>query len=83
LVVPNPKNVKMRPKTIDFVFIEYVYNSSAYQFLIYKSSIENIHFNTIIESRNVIFFENVFSFKKIQENHLLKKMIEASLSSHR
>jgi len=68
---------------MDFVFIEYVYNSSAYQFLIHKSNIDNIHFNTIIESRNVIFFENVFSFKKARENHLLKRIIEASLSSHR
>jgi len=68
---------------MDFVFIEYVYNSSAYQFLIHKSSIDNIHFNTIIESMNVILFENVFSFKKAQENYLLKRMIEASLSTHR
>ena len=45
----DTKKIKLRPKTIDFVFIEYIYIYSAYQFLIHKSSIEDNHPNTIIE----------------------------------
>ena len=45
---------------MDHVFIEYTYNSSEYQYLIYKSSIKDIHPHTIMESRNAIFFEDVF-----------------------
>jgi hypothetical protein len=56
------------------VFIRNAYNNSVYWFLIHKSSIENIHPNTIYESMNVIFFKDVFLFKKAQENHSLKKM---------
>jgi hypothetical protein len=46
---------------MDCVFIGYAYNSSAYRFLVYKSSIENIHPNTIMELRNATFFKDVFS----------------------
>ena len=48
VVVPNPKNVKIGPKTVDYVFIGYANNSSAYWFLVYKSNIPDIHENTII-----------------------------------
>jgi hypothetical protein len=57
---------------MDCVFIRYVYNSSAYWLLIHKSIIEDIHPNTIMESRNVIFFEEVFSWKEVWENHSLR-----------
>jgi len=60
----------------------YAYNGSAYRFLVHKSSIKDIHPNTIIESRNVLFFEDVFSWNEAQEKHSLKRMIEASLSSY-
>jgi len=60
----------------------YAYNGIAYRFLVHKLSIKDIHPNTIIESRNVLFFEDVFSWKEAQEKHSLKRMIEASLSSY-
>ena len=65
--VPIPKKTKVGPKTVDCVFIGYAQNSSAYRFLTYKSKIPDINVNTIIESRNVVFFEHVFPYKKGQE----------------
>ena len=62
--VPIPKKTKIGPKTVDCVFIGYAQNSSAYRFLTYKSEIPNINVNTIIESRNAVFLEHVFSYKK-------------------
>jgi hypothetical protein len=56
--------VKIRSKIVDYVFLECAYNSNAYQFLIHKSSIEDIHPNIIMESRIAILFEDVFSLKK-------------------
>ena len=63
VVVPTPKKVKIGPKTVDCIFIGYAQNSSAYQFLVYKSEIPDIHKNTIMESRNASFFEHVFPCK--------------------
>ena len=61
--VPKPKQVKIGPKTIDCIFIGYANNSKAYRFLVYKSEIPDIHSNTIIESDNAEFFEDIFSYK--------------------
>lgn len=60
VVVPTPKKVRIGPKTIDCVFIGYARNNNAYRFLVYDSKIPNIHKNTIMESRNASFFEEVF-----------------------
>jgi hypothetical protein len=49
---------------MDYEFIRYAYNSNTYQFIAHKSSIEDICLNTIIESKNTIFFEVVFSWKE-------------------
>ena len=69
VAVPIPKKIKIGPKTVDCVFIGYANNSSAYRFLIPKSEIFNMHVNTIIESRNASFFENVFPYKSTQESN--------------
>ena len=63
VAIPTLKRVRIDPKSMDSVFIGYLHNSSAYQFLVYKSKIPNIHKNTIMESRNASFFENVFPYK--------------------
>ncbi|CAA7023934.1 unnamed protein product [Microthlaspi erraticum] len=65
--VPPPKKVSIGPKTVDCIFIGYAHNSSAYRFLVHKSDIPDIHANTIIESRNVSFFENIFPCKDRQK----------------
>ena len=57
----------MGPKTINCVFIN-AHNNTAYQFLIYKSDIPDLHINTIIESRNASFFEEIFPYKSTQES---------------
>ena len=41
--VPKPKKVKVRPKTVDCVFIGYAQNSNAYRFLVHKSEIPDIY----------------------------------------
>ncbi|KAI3503228.1 hypothetical protein L1887_31667 [Cichorium endivia] len=60
VVIPNPKVVKIGPKTVDCIFIGYAQNSSAYRFLLHDSKILDIHKGTIMESRNTSFFETVF-----------------------
>ncbi|KAL0366308.1 UNVERIFIED_CONTAM: Retrovirus-related Pol polyprotein from transposon TNT 1-94 [Sesamum radiatum] len=71
--VPKPKQIKIGPKTIDCIFIGYANNSSAYRFLVHKSTILDIHENTIIESRNAIFFENIFPCKERKEEGSSRK----------
>ena len=60
IAVPTPKQMKLEPKTVDCIFIGYAGYSSAYQFLIHKSEVFDIHENTIIKSRNAYFFEDIF-----------------------
>ena len=71
-----PKKVKIGPKTIDCIFIGYAHNSNAYQFLVYESNILDIHKNTIMESRNASFFEDVFLCKSKEELSSLKRMLK-------
>ena len=76
MVVPPPKNVKIRPKTIDCIFIGYAHNSTAYQFLVHELNILDIHKNTIMESRNASFFEDVFLCRSKEEPNSLKRVLE-------
>ena len=72
----------MGPKTVDCVFIGYAH-STAYRFLIYKSDIPNLHVNTIIESRNASFFEEIFPYKSTQESSSHERNFESmSSTSH-
>ena len=60
VAVPTPKKMKIGPKMVDCIFIGYAHNSNAYRFLVYESKISDIHKNTIMESRNASFLEDVF-----------------------
>ena len=60
VAIPTPKQVRIGPKSVDCIFIGYAHNSSAYRFLVHKSEIPDIHRNTIMESRNACFFEDIF-----------------------
>lgn len=62
VIILYPKKVKIRPKTMDHVFIWYAYNNSTYGFLVYKSSNEHVHPNTIKEARNATFLEKMVFF---------------------
>ncbi|GJW80273.1 retrovirus-related pol polyprotein from transposon TNT 1-94 [Tanacetum coccineum] len=48
--IPLPKRTKLGQKTVDCVYLGPTKNSAAYRFLVYKSNIEDISNNTIIES---------------------------------
>ncbi|XP_074570564.1 uncharacterized protein LOC141827228 [Curcuma longa] len=57
-------------------------NSSAYRFLVYESLIPEIHKNSIIESRNVSFFEDVFPYKSREEASSSKRTFETQEEEH-
>ena len=76
MVVPPPKKVKIRPKTIDCIFIGYAHNNTAYLFLVHESNISYIHKHTIMESRNASFFEDVFPCKSKEKPSSSKRVLE-------
>ena len=80
VMVPIPKRIKIGPKTIDCIFIGYAINSSAYRFLVHKYDILDIHVNTIIESRNASFFENIFPIKNACDGSSLKRTHDTATS---
>ena len=83
MVVPIPKRIKVGSKSVDCVFIGYAHNSSAYWFLIHKSDVLDMNVNAIFESRNVVFFEEIFPYKSTQVSSSLKRNFEStSNTSH-
>lgn len=72
--VPLPKRTKLGLKTIDCVFIGYAHNSATYRFLVFKSEINDIHINTILECNEVEFFENIFPYKR-ERNIIINKRV--------
>ena len=61
---------------MDCIFIGSALNSSAYRFLIHKSEIPDIHVNMIIESRDAVFFEDIFSYKRKTDKTSEKRTYE-------
>ena len=57
------RNVSSDPKIVDCVFLGYAFHSVGYKFLIIKSGVPDMHVGTIMESRDVTFFENIFQMK--------------------
>ena len=66
--VPLLKRVKIGSKIVDCVFIRYAVNSKACRFLVHKSDNPEIHVDTIIESDNAEFFENIYPYKTERES---------------
>jgi hypothetical protein len=54
------KKRKLGPKIVDCSFLGYAHNSMAYRFLIIKSDTPEQDVNTIMESRDASFFEDIF-----------------------
>ena len=81
VAVPTPKRIKIGSKSEDCVFIGYAHNSSTYRFLIHKSDVPNMNVNTIIESRNAVFFEEIFPYKSTQISSSLKRNFESTSST--
>ena len=61
---------------MDCIFIGYVLNSSAYRFLVHKLEISDIHVNMIIESKDDVFFEDIFPYKRGEEKNSEKRTHE-------
>ena len=61
--MPINKKQKLGPKTVDCVFLGYAIHIVGYRFLIINSKIPDMIEGTIMESRDVIFFENEFPMK--------------------
>ena len=68
--------MKIRPKTIDCIFIGYAHNNAVYRFLIHELNIPDIQKNTIMESRNASFFEDVFPCTSKEESSSSKRVLE-------
>ena len=64
--------MKIGPKMVDCIFIGYAHNSNAYRFIVYEFENPDIHKNTIMDSRNASFFENVFPCKSKHGSSLSK-----------
>jgi len=54
------KKIKIDPKTIDVIFMEYALYSNVNRFLVVNSEISEISNNTTIEDRDVVYFEIFF-----------------------
>ncbi|GKB88422.1 DNA polymerase zeta catalytic subunit-like protein [Tanacetum coccineum] len=65
-----PKRTKLGPKIVDCVYLGPAKNSVAYRFLVYKSNVEDISNNTIIESAQADLFENIFPYKRKEKQIL-------------
>src|SRR6266540_4255602 len=61
--LPITKKRKLGPKTIDCVFLGYAHRSLAYRFLVLKSEVPDMKVGTIMESKDAIFFEDIFPMK--------------------
>jgi hypothetical protein len=63
--VPINKKHKLGPKTMDCIFLGYAHHSIAYRFLVVKSEMPDMHVNSLLESRDATFFENIFSYERL------------------
>ena len=79
VLILEPKKRKLGPKTFDAAFIGYVENSVAYRFLVIKSKNGLVEVSSIIETKNVDFFENIFPWKTNRQQQIQRNLrIESS-----
>ena len=57
------------------MFIGYAENSATYRFLVTKSENSLVDVNTIIETKNADFFENIFPMKLNGEQQVEKSLL--------
>ena len=69
--VPINKKRKLGSKTVDCVFLGYAHNNIAYRFLVVKSEVPDVHVDSLLESRDVTFFENIFPLK---DTHIMSRL---------
>jgi hypothetical protein len=56
------RNVNWDQKSL-IVFLGYAHNSAAYRFMVIKSDFPDVHVNTVTESHDASFFEDIFPMK--------------------
>jgi len=61
---------------MDSISIGYALNSSGYRFLVHKSEMLDVHINMIIEFRDAVLFEGIFSYKREEEKTSEKRTYE-------
>jgi hypothetical protein len=66
--LPIVKKLKLGLKTIDCVFLGYAANSPAYKFLVVRSDSPDVNVDTIVESRDATFFEDIFPLKSVHNS---------------
>jgi hypothetical protein len=69
--VPINKKRKLGSKTVDCIFLGYAHHSIAYRFLVVKSDVPDMHVNSLLESRDANFFENIFPMK---DSHVISSL---------
>ena len=79
--VPIPKKRKLGPKTVDCIFLGYAQRSICYRFLVVKSEVPDMHVDTILESRDATFFENMFPMKDMHSTARVSSEIFAESST--
>jgi hypothetical protein len=75
---PINKKLKLRPKTMDCIFLGYAHNNIAYRFLVIKSKVSDVYVDTFLESRDVTFFKNIFTMKNIHSMTILLENVIAN-----
>jgi hypothetical protein len=58
--VPINKKHKLGPKIMDCVFLGYAHHSIGYRVVVIKLEVSDVHVDTVLESHDVTFFENIF-----------------------
>jgi hypothetical protein len=61
--IPINKKYKLGPKTIDCILLGYAHHSTTYKSLVIKSDTPDILVDSLMESRDITFFENIFPKK--------------------
>ena len=61
--VPINKKCKLGHKIVDCIFLRYAHHSIAYRSFIIKSEVSDVNVNSLMESHDVTFFENIFPMK--------------------
>jgi hypothetical protein len=69
--VPINKKRKLGSKTVDYIFLGYAHHSIAYRFLVVKCEVPDMHVNSLLESRDTTFFENIFPMK---DSHVISSL---------
>ena len=84
-MIPEYKMIKLGSKTFDCIFIGYVQNSPAnkycatYRLLVIRSENNIMEPNTIVETKDVEFFEHIFPMRNPLESPSRPQVIKPNL----